>query len=627
MRSFKILFLLSIVLFSYYSEVHAKIINAADGTTAGIQAAVNQAAAGDTVRIPAGTFNYSGSISMNAGITILGAGRNSTILNKTGSSTTPMFVVNGSNGRRVTIGQFTLSGITSSGSTMQDNGIRINSCTDFHIFDITFKNFGYSAVYVTGNSRGVIRKCSFNDIFRSTLNNYGYGVVIYGDRDGSWNRPLNLGSGDAIYIEDCRFSNNRHAAASNDGSKYVFRYNTVVDNAGNFQSVDAHGREYGSPRGSRSFEVYNNTIDNSVRNAWCSIMIRGGDGVIFNNSLLRGTGNAPILLCNRTDGTHSNASYPAPDQTRSLYVWNNKRSNGSTVGVTVREGHERFFQLGRDYFHTEMPGYKPYTYPHPLAETQEPDIKDEPVPDGTNLINEKTLYQHCGSFNAGNPLSALWDGNISGDAASSPGSGTVDSFWVEFDFKDIHQLSTVRLFGDAVGNWVSKTFSVYVKADEFDQWTTIVDNKDCFGNRWFEFETDAKARFLRLVVLGNPLANSVQVRGFEVYGEALPSPPSAPTSIIKSRVMNSAKPGIIERTSEGALRYNVPKTARVKLTVHDLRGRTLSVNFDKVMPPGIHELQINSLVNNGVKMAAGQYIYRLSIGEETFTVSSTLMRK
>jgi len=478
MRSFKFLFLLSIVLFSYRSEVHARVINAANGTTAGIQAAVNQAAAGDTVRIPAGTFNYSGSISMNAGITVLGAGRNSTVLNKTGTSTTPMFVVNGSNGRRVTIGQFTLSGVTGSGSTMQDNGIRINSCTDFHIFDITFKNFGYSAVYVTGNSRGVIRKSSFLDIFRPALNNLGYGVVIYGDRNGAWSRPLNLGSNDAVYIEDCHFSNNRHAVASNDGSKYVFRYNTVADNAGNFQSVDAHGREYGSPRGSRSFEVYNNTIDNSVRNAWCSIMIRGGDGVIFNNNLLRGTGNAPILLCNRTDGTHVNASYPAPDQTRSLYVWNNKRSNGSTVGVTVREGHERFFQLGRDYFHTEMPGYKPYTYPHPLSVTN----PDEAQPD-------------------------------------------------------------------------------------------------------------------------------------------------RPTSVIKSYGMNPAKPGILGRASEGVLRYSVPKSARVRLTVHDLRGRAVSVNFDKVMSPGIHELQLNSFVNNGAKMASGQYIYRLSIGEETFTVSAPLMKK
>ena len=503
MRSFKTFLLLSVVLLSYHSGIHAKTINAANGTTAGIQAAVHQAAAGDTVRIPAGTFNFNGSVSMNAGVTILGAGSNSTILNKTGSSTTAMFVVNGGNGRRVTIGQFTLSGVTGSSSTTQDNGIRINSCTDFHVFDIVFKNFGFSAVYVTGNSRGVIRKCSFIDIFRPAINNLGYGVVIYGDRDGSWNRPLNLGSGDAVYIEDCRFSNNRHAVASNDGAKYVFRYNTVVDNAGNFQSVDAHGREYGSPRGSRSFEVYNNTIDNSVRNAWCSIMIRGGDGVIFNNNLLRGTGSAPILLCNRTDGTHVNASYPAPDQTRSLYVWNNKRGNGSTAGVTVRDGHQRFFQLGRDYFHTEMPGYKPYTYPHPLAGTQAPDIKDDPLPDATDPV-------------------------------------------------------------------------VPVDPEPTDP---------------------------------DPIE------------------PSEPTSVIKSLGANSAKPGILARTSEGVLRYNVPETARVRLTVHDMRGRTLAVNFDKVMQAGIHELQMNSRVNNGTKMAAGQYIYRLSIGEETFTVSAPLMRK
>ena len=697
----RIAMLLTVFLLSYNSHIHARVINAADGTTAGIQAAINQAAAGDTVRIPAGTFNYNGSITMNAGITILGAGRNSTIINKTGSSTTAMFVVNGSNGRRTTIGQFTLSGITASSSSLQDNGIRLNSCTDFHIFDIIFRNFGYSAVYVTGNSRGVIRGCSFLDIFRSTINNLGYGVVVYGDRNGAWSRPLNLGTADAVYIEDCFFRNNRHAVASNDGSKYVFRYNTVTDNAGNFQPIDAHGREYGSPRGSRSFEIYNNTIDNSVRTSWCTIMIRGGDGVIFNNTFLRGTSGSPILLCNRTDGTHTSTSYPAPDQTRSLYVWNNRLANSSVVGVTVRGGHESFFRLGRDYFHQTMPGYTPYTYPHPLAGPQIPTIANNNPPEGqisksyshtleasggtapyswsvssgalpaglslssggvisgtpvrgqtsiftvrvtdvnggqstrelaisvmnpaeVNLISSDFLYGNCGQFGSGNPLSALWNGDVSGAAASSPGSGTVDSFWVEFDFKEVHRLSRVRLFGDADGSWVSRTFSVFVKNDEYEPWTQIVNDKECFGNRWFESETTADARFLRLSVKGNPQSNSVQVRAFEVYGEPL-SP--GKTSIMTKAALNSVKPGILSHSSNGALRYNVPQTARVRLTVHDLRGRTAGIIFDKVQTPGVHELQINSLVNNSGKMAAGQYVYRLSIGEETFIVSAPHLRR
>ncbi|MDR0306147.1 MAG: putative Ig domain-containing protein [Chitinispirillales bacterium] len=702
-RPYRIALLLAVTLFLYHSAGYAKVINAADGTTAGIQAAVYQAAAGDTVRIPAGTFNYSGSVSMNGGITILGAGKNSTVLNKTGSSTTAMFVVNGNNGRRVTIGQLTLSGITGSSSTMQDNGIRLNSCTDFHVFDVAFKNFGYSAVYVTGNSRGVLRKCDFLNIFRQAINNLGYGVVIYGDRDGSWSRPLQLGTADAIYIEDCYFSNNRHAVASNDGSKYVFRYNTVVDNAGNFQSVDAHGREYGSPRGSRSFEVYNNTIDNSVRNAWCSIMIRGGDGVVFNNNLLRGTSSAPILLCNRTDGSHSSTSYPAPDQTRSLYVWNNKLSNGNIVGVTVRGGHESFFRLGRDYFHQEMPGYKPYTYPHPLSGPQAPAITNDNLPEGqistnyshtlsasggtapynwsvtsgtlpsglsmsgsgvisgipvkaqsadftvkvtdanggqttkelsisiinpdeVNLINESTLYRECGWFAAGNPLSSLWDGNVSGNPQSSmPGSSAADSIWIEFDFKDIHRLSRIRLFGDTDGSWVSKTFSVFVKANESDPWIQVVNNKECFGNRWYESETSADARYLRLAVKGDQSKNSVQIRALEVYGELDPQS-SGSTSVIKKPQVNLAKPGILSH-SQGLLRYNVPQTARVRLTVHDLRGRRVNPVFDKVQTAGIHELQINSLVNNSGKMAAGQYVYRLSIGEETFTISAPHLRK
>lgn len=586
------------VLLSYCCGVSAKIIIAANGTTAGVQAAVNLASAisGDTVKIPAGTFSYSGSVTFNAGINIIGAGKDSTVINKTGSSTAAMFIVAGGNGLGTTMGSFTVSGVTGPSSTLQDNGIRLNNCANFHVRDIIFKNFGFSAVYANGNSFGVIRNCSFLDIFRPAINNLGYGVAIYGDKDASWAKPLNLGGTGAVYIEDCFFNNNRHAIVSNDGGRYVFRYNMVAKNAGNWQAVDAHGREYGSARGARSYEIYNNVFDDSVTTLWATIMIRGGDGVIFNNNLLRGTGTDPILLANRTDGSHTSTTYPAPDQTRNLYVWNNRRGNGDTINVSVRPGHEAFFQLGRDYFNEEKPGYTPYTYPYPFTARRTPAIANDTLSDGqssnsysdtlrafggtapyswsvlsgslpagltldsggvisgiptksqtavftvevtdadsgqntkefaitvknpaeNNLINAAALFQHCGWFNPGNPLQAMWDGDVSGAAASSPGSGTVDSVWVEFDFGDIYTLSRVRLFGDADGSWVSETFSVLIKTSLYEPWTRIVHNTPCFGNRWYESETTENARYMRLSVKGNPIAGSVQIRAFEAYGE------------------------------------------------------------------------------------------------------------
>ncbi|NLD98979.1 MAG: hypothetical protein GX640_03825 [Fibrobacter sp.] len=367
-RCATVLFALTTICFNpLLSGVSAKVITSSDGTTSSIQSAINSAVSGDTIRIPQGTFSFSGSVSLNAGISIIGTGTSSTILRKSGSSATPMFTINGSNGQRVSIGHFSMIGVTSSSSSVQDVGIRLNNCKDFDVQEMNFNNFGNAAIYVKGNSRGLVRECRFVDIYRPAIGSLGYGVVVYGDGSGAWSRPLDLGTENAIYVEDCYFKNNRHAIASNDGARYVFRYNTVMDNAGNFQAIDAHGREYGSSRGTRSYEIYNNTIDNSVRTSPYMIFIRGGDGVIFNNSLLRGCTKNQISLANRTDGSQSSTSYPAPDQTRKLYVWDNTDAAGKNVGVSIRSGHESFFKPGRDFFLESMPGYTPYTYPHPLS--------------------------------------------------------------------------------------------------------------------------------------------------------------------------------------------------------------------------------------------------------------------
>lgn len=685
----------SFVLFSP-SDSHARVINSSSGSTNAIQSAINQASAGDTVMIPAGTFTYSGTITISSGITILGAGKNATVLKKSGSSTTALFVI--SNSERTTIGNLSLVGIESSSSRLQDNGIRINNSKDFHIFEIAFRHFGYSAVYAKGNCRGVIRKCDFIDIYRSTIGNLGYGVVVYGDRDGAWSRPLDLGTENAVYVEDCYFRNNRHAIASNDGSRYVFRYNTVMDNAGNFQPIDAHGREYGSPRGSRSYEVYGNTVDNTVRNSWCQVFIRGGDGVIFDNTFLGGTNSTPILLANRSDGGHTSTSYPAPDQTRLLYVWNNKVASGNTVGVTVRSGHTSFFQLGRDYFHEKMPGYTPYTYPHPLSGPVPPSITTNDLPIGVegfiyeytlsgdggegpytwsiiegtlpqglhlsstgeisgtpssqevkaftvqltdasgdrstrefsieiraegevNLANELTYTNDCGYISSGNPISGLWDGDLSGETAASPGTSAADSLWVEYDLKLIHNLTKIRLFGDDTGNWVSTLYSVYVKNHESDDYLPVIENENCFGSSWFEKELSETARFIKLVVKGNSSAGSVQLRQFEVYGTTMPV-----TSTFNRSTTSVKKAGILSQ-ADGIIRYSMPEAADVRLSIHDLKGRTLAIPFKRKMAAGVHELRFESQSNLKGRFAAGSYIYRLSIGKESFNISKPLLKK
>jgi hypothetical protein len=72
-------------------------------------------------------------------------------------------------------------------------------------------------------------------------------------------------------------------------------------------------------------------------------------------------GNPPV---NTVSGT---ATWPRPD-TEPCYSWNNIHSpGGEHVNFDTGLGAYTIVQ-GRDYFiDTPMPGYTPYTYPHPLV--------------------------------------------------------------------------------------------------------------------------------------------------------------------------------------------------------------------------------------------------------------------
>ena len=348
--------------FRFWSN--SRVIEADSGYPEDIRLALESTEPGDTIRIPPGIFDFEESIDLDAGVSIIGYGPELTILQNNGSLEQPFFRVDGSNGLPVRFAHMKLVGDQEAGSDHMDDGIElINGCRDFRITDIEFLSFGQAAVNVAGNSRGVIDNCRFINIYRPAIANFGYGVSVYGDGDAGWERPFILGDRNTVFVEDCYFYQNRHAVASNNGSRYVFRHNIVENNGGEdawVQAVDAHGPGYGSSRGSRSYEIYNNSIENDEDHiCWTGMYIRGGDGVIFENEIISGN-TYPIVLTNDSGGP----PYPALDQIRELYVWNNTFEGSPAVPVDWAEVVEE----GRDYFNYERPGYKPYIYPHPLRQ-------------------------------------------------------------------------------------------------------------------------------------------------------------------------------------------------------------------------------------------------------------------
>jgi hypothetical protein len=207
----------------------------------------------------------------------------------------------------------------------------------------------------------VVDHAIFVDNYKRGIDNLGYGVVVYGGN--IWAGELEPGGAQATYVEDSLFVGNRHAIAASAGAHYVFRNNQVLHNVVAC-AVDAHGMGYGSSRGTRYAEIYRNTIGSPVHN-WCGIGIRGGAGVIFENTI-EGYKNPILLILEWGTPNALKSEYPAFDQVQELYIWDNQITGGPSE-PQIDETGVGFIEAGRDYFTAPKPGYVPYEYPHPLA--------------------------------------------------------------------------------------------------------------------------------------------------------------------------------------------------------------------------------------------------------------------
>jgi hypothetical protein len=383
------------------TKVDAKSCSFAD-----VSAVAADAVPGTQVNIPAGTCDWGlNSLKVGPGVYIKGAGKNQTTIVRNPSADPAsaekrgpgnyLITFNCAPGKPNTLSNLTLQGSgkggeKQNGSDERDNGLHLSgwkyvngarmpsSCEDFRIFNTKFSGFGFAAINVNGSpatTRGVI----FNNDF---INNYfyntraqavvlGYGVSVYGD--GSW-PDLALGTAENIFIENNYMVGNRHHVASNNSSRYVFRYNTVIatPSTRNDFSVDAHGRgvNNGSKTGSRQYEIYGNVIETDLPKtemARTAIGIRGGDGVIFNNAIgAQFRLGIELMIEGSYDDKGKLDCKSAPDSIADLYVWDNQllMPNAAKNGIT--SVCSEIIKQGRDYFIQPKKGYAPFTYPHPL---------------------------------------------------------------------------------------------------------------------------------------------------------------------------------------------------------------------------------------------------------------------
>jgi len=366
-------------------------IMAKTGTADDIQQAVKIARPGDTIIIPEGRFAFHGQVFLTDDLNVRGAGRDKTFIIRDDrlSDWKAMFSVNCKTG-----GSFGWSGITLQGAGrdlqessassdhIQDQGLELRgACKGFRIFGSRFTKFSLAGILFLGDDgsthgspTGVIFE---NDFIDNWSFNLGYGILVNGSAL-AWQEPLMLGTENAVFVEDNYFESNRCAIQSNNGARYVFRHNQILNNREDSAPIYAHGKGPYWPRGTRSFEIYENKLQND-QTRWAGIALGGGSGVIFKNEL-DGVSHGIVFELGAASNSTKQYIYQDQitkqsfyqDQINDTWVWDNMTNGRPINTVTLRTlggvNATDFLQQGRDFFFQPKPNFQPFSYPHPARQ-------------------------------------------------------------------------------------------------------------------------------------------------------------------------------------------------------------------------------------------------------------------
>lgn len=385
-------------------------IDAADCSHQEVQAAVDLAADGDRINVPAGNCAWNEPLSItDKSLVVKGAGVGMTnIVDDTGSDWgEPLFWI-ASQGRAVRISGFSFSDM----DTPDPVGIVMIWANDvsFRFDNLEFHDIRNRAFYISGSrTYGVIDRCTV--ILTSDVTFQGVWLEEK-DPDESWTRGMSFGTGKAVVIEDSVFDFSYSGDAvtdCEDGGRYVFRHNEVRNG-----KVGNHGLD-SVMRSCLQMEIYDNIFDADYGPGvyWGAVGSRGGTAVVFNNTIT-GTYGYPIAVTNYRSCCYAGAicrvgsngpsfgdcdgenpldgnadpvselkGWPCMDQigrgvmqaSVPFYEWNNT-FNGQNADIYVFNGWEGcedpqpsdHVQQDRDYYNdTEKPDYVPYVYPHPFT--------------------------------------------------------------------------------------------------------------------------------------------------------------------------------------------------------------------------------------------------------------------
>jgi Cys-rich repeat protein len=313
--------------------------NAASCSAADVQSALDSAASGDTVMIPAGNCNWDTVVTLDAeqkSVALQGAGSDATLIT---TSVEPALWVHGAEGYGFTISKLGLSG----GAHDYQGLIHIDgSAKAWRVHHVAFENQQTDSFRIFGSTYGVIDHVTVDaDSWTQFMN--------VNDSDWtSWQRPMSYGTGQAVFAEDDRVTWPVPGGGIDGqrGCRFVVRHDEITN-----QIVSVHGFESGDSAAPLGIEVYANnfTIFDSVGQwdqnnlTWARLaLFRGGSGLLYDNEF---TVDQKIWLTSpdfalaifRNDPQFPNSAFQPCDGTGRRFCSNLDKDWNLTGGQWVRD--------------------------------------------------------------------------------------------------------------------------------------------------------------------------------------------------------------------------------------------------------------------------------------------------
>jgi hypothetical protein len=305
-----LLLLLILTSSSAWADTHASATCENKTGELTVQAAIDAAAAGDTVTVPAGSCTWDTSLSITKGVILQGAGTSSTIItsNLTAANYTD-YLITYQIAVPATDGMVDISGFKFD-SNSKGGGILVLNLSSTAIYNLRIHgNIFTRSDYTHGSYEKHASIYSLGNVFGLVDNNYFIDnykdIVVLGYDSESWaDFPAsgNMGTNKYLYVENNSSTVGATWAAgsnrdlflgeSGQGARFVSRYNTIdCTYCTNGTSIwDFHGDTLN--RGVVAGEIYNELVTssgNAVSQEYASFRQRGGVAIVFNNSQQYGT--------------------------------------------------------------------------------------------------------------------------------------------------------------------------------------------------------------------------------------------------------------------------------------------------------------------------------------------------